>query len=85
MREALLYLTSDIDDVDYCVEDNDHGIEENDDHIYRNTDYIEGVNDEIDRQRYRTGYVQRSCRKTQSWLDENADFLVLYCQQFAFA
>ena len=37
MREALLYLAHDIDDVDYCVEDNDHGIEDNDDHIYRNS------------------------------------------------
>ena len=56
IREALVNLDMDIDELDYCIEHNDSDIESNDDDIHSNDDAIEENEDEIEDQFY---YVRR--------------------------
>ena len=85
LREALVDLDRDIDDVESCISDNDDGISDNDAGIAKN-DYGISENDaEISDQNDRVDSLQRQCRRCQKDLNEDRDALVLYCQQFAFA
>merc|ERR1712060_97910 len=63
---------------DDCISHNDDDISENDGGISDN-------DHEISDQEHRVERLQRKCRWHQDELDEDRDFLVLHCQQFAFA
>ena len=87
MRDALVDLDHDIDNLEDCVSSNDDGIADNFDHIQDN-DYRVGISkndDEIHDQDYRIRHLQDLCRDCDRTLREDREFLVLHCQQFAFA
>ena len=85
LREALVRLDRDIDDLDDCISQNDEDISENDEGIARNDYGIDENDEEISDQESRIERCQRACRRSQAELDEDRDVLVLYCQQYAFA
>ena len=85
LREDLVDLDHDIDDLYDCISDNDSGIDENDHGIHDNDHGIEQNDDEISDQEHRVERLQRQCRHCQEELDYDRDFLILHCQQFAFA
>merc|ERR1712228_598354 len=83
LREALVDIDHEIDELDDCISSNDSGISHNDDCIADNDHKISDNDSEIDHQRHRVEDLQSTCRRTQRDLDEDRDFLVLHCQQFA--
>ena len=85
LREDLVHLDHDIDDLDDCISHNDEDISENDEGINYNDHEISDNDHEISDQESRIERLQRQCRRNQDELDEDRDFLVLHCQQFAFA
>ena len=85
LREELVHLDADIDDLDDCISHNDDDISENDEGIDHNDHGISENDAEISDQEHRVERCQRACRRSQEELDEDRDFLVLHCQQFAFA
>ena len=85
LREDLVHLDHDIDDLDDCISHNDEDISENDHGIAHNDAGISDNDHEISDQEHRVERCQRACRRHQDELDEDRDFLVLHCQQFAFA
>ena len=85
MREALVELDHDIDDLESCISDNNDGIDANHYGIHENDSGISDNDHEIDHQQDRVDRLQRQCRDCQERLDVDRDFLVLHCQQFAFA
>ena len=85
LREDLVELDHDLDDLDSCISSNDDGISDNDHRIHENDHEIEHNDDEISDQENRVKRLQRQCRRVQEDLDTDRDFLVLHCQQFAFA
>ena len=85
LREDLIHLDHDIDDLDDCISHNDDDISENDLGIAHNDAGISDNDHEISDQEHRIERCQRACRRHQAELDEDRDFLVLHCQQFAFA
>ena len=85
LREAMVELDYEIDDLEDCIEGNNYAIHENYDGIKDNDWGIEENDREIDDQRYRLKSLQKQCRICDARLWEDRDALVLYCQQFAFA
>ena len=85
LREELVHIDHDIDDLDDCISHNDEDISENDHGIAHNHEEIEDNEHEISDQEHRVERACRACRRLQHELDEERDFLILHCQQFAFA
>merc|ERR1712060_902564 len=85
LREDLVHLDHDIDDLDDCISHCEHDCSENDECIANNDHGISDNDHEISDQEHRVERLCRKCRKHQRELDEDRDFLVLHCQQFAFA
>ena len=85
LREELVHLDHDIDDLDDCIDHNDSDISENDKYINHNDHEISDNDHEIHDQEDRVEDLQYRCKRAQHELDEDRDFLVLHCQQFAFA
>ena len=85
LREALVVIDMDIDELDYGLSQNDSDCEDNDREIDQCVrDCNENI-DEISDQFRQVERLQRQCRRCQNDIDENRDLLILYCQQFAFA
>ena len=87
MRDALVDLDHDIDNLEDCVSSNDDGIADNHYDIHNNN-YRVGISkndDEMHDQEYRIHHLQDLCRECDKTLREDREFLVLHCQQFAFA
>ena len=85
LREGLVDLDYEIDDLYDCISDNDSEIEINQHGIEHNDEGIEENEEEIDDQRRRISRAQKKCRRCQAANDEDRDFLIMYCQQFAFS
>lgn len=85
IRESLVSLDYEIDDLEECISDNDSGIDHNDYLIADNDDGIHYNDEEIENQEYRIKRLQKQCRYCQNALEEDREALVLYCQQFSFA
>merc|ERR1719464_38768 len=85
LREELVHLDHDIDDLYDCIDHNDSDISENDKYINHNDHEISDNDHEIHDQEDRVEDLQYRCKRAQHELDEDRDFLVLHCQQFAFA
>ena len=85
LREDLVTLDRDIDRLEDCISDNDDGIDDNDRGVDKNDHHISENDEEIEDQQRRAKYLAKRCRRCQEALDTDRDFLVLYCQQFAFA
>ena len=64
MREALVDLDHDVDNLDHCISDNDDGIRRNDEDIDDNDHEIHHNDEEIDDQEYRAKKLARRCRIT---------------------
>jgi len=80
LREHLMHLDYDIDELEECVSDNDSGIEHNDYEIEDNFDGIHYNDEEIDNQQYRVKRLQRQCRRCEEGLTDELFALELYCQ-----
>ena len=85
LREALLGLDMDIDELDYCIEHNNEDLESNDEENDWNEHEIEENEHEIDDQEYKVRRIQKKCRSWAEHFDKDRAVLVLFCQQFAFA
>ena len=85
LREDLVDLDHDIDDLYDCISDNDSDISDNQHAIAHNDEGIEANDEEIEDQQRRISRAQKKCRQCQAAQDNDRDFLILYCQQFAFA
>lgn len=85
IREALVDLDYNIDYLEDCVDENQNDIDRNHYGINDNDDAIDYNDRAIDDQRYQLKRLQKQCRYCDARLWEDRDFLVLYCQQFAYA
>ena len=88
MRDSLIHLDHQIDDLVDCISENDSDIDDNHYAIHDNEKGHPGIernDDEIYHQQHRIHELQDRCRDCQRRQDIDRDFLVLHCQQFAFA
>ena len=80
IRASIVDVDYDIDDLTDCIEANAYAIHDNMEAIEKNHKWISAVDNEIDEQRYRVASLQKDCRRAQHDMEEDRDFLVLYCQ-----
>lgn len=85
LREAVAEINHELDELDDCVDDNIREINSNSYEVHHNTDDVEDVNNWIDDQRYKVNFLQKLSRRQEGVFYEHRDFLILYCQQFAFS
>ena len=79
IREGMVDLDYEMDYLEDGIDENHRDIDRNIDGINDNDYGIEYNDHEIDEQRYRLKRLQKQCRYSQARLDEDRDFLVLYC------
>ena len=80
IRESLVHLDYEIDELEDHIVENNREIGRNHDEIYDNDRDIDSNDEEIDEQRYRLKRLQKDCRYCDDRLWEDRDALVLYCQ-----
>ena len=80
IRASVVDIDYDIDDLEDCIEANSYAIHDNLDDIEENRKWISAINHEIEEQQYRVAGLQKDCRRCQHQMEEDRDFLVLYCQ-----
>jgi hypothetical protein len=85
IREILVDLDYEIDNLEDHISENDDRIRDNDEGIDRNDDGIAENDAEISDQEYRVKRLNKRCQRYQARLEEDRQFLELHCQQFAFA